>query len=133
MESQIWSKKLLVVPIMVTPLLYKQGQLAWPLSTATHKIWDRAGLLLMVLPAADHITLAWDTVKASSISAVFPCSANKVHGVFSNRVCLSSSGTLLTRVDIFFMVYGASGASLAKYRSDPLLVLGFLSNYVITL
>lgn len=38
MESQIRSKKLLLVPIMVTPLLYEQGQLAWRLSTATHKI-----------------------------------------------------------------------------------------------
>lgn len=58
-------------------------------------------------------------------SYVFPCPVNKVHAVFSNRVCLSSSGMPLTRKDISIMVYGASGASLAKYRSNPLLVLGF--------
>lgn len=126
MESQIWPKKLLVVPIMIMPLMYKQGQLAWRLSTATHKICSRAGLLLTVLPAADHVTLALDTVRVSSIPAVFLCSANKAHGVFSIRVCLSSFGTPLTRVDISVMVYGASGASLAKYRSNSLLVLGFL-------
>lgn len=112
MESQIWPKKLLVVPIMVMPLLHKQGQLAWHLSTTTHKIRSRAGLLLTVLPAADRVTLAWDTLRASSIPAVFLCSVNKAHGVFSIRVCLSSSGTPLTRVDISVVVYGASGASL---------------------
>lgn len=58
-------------------------------------------------------------------SYVFLCPVSKVHGVFSNRVCLSNSGTPLTRKDISVTVYGASGASLAKYRSNPLLVLGF--------